>query len=54
MPKISPNKCLKCGGFKLDRPDKVPFCTECEKKLKQEFVRLRPDKKKQVFFSQVE
>jgi hypothetical protein len=44
--KPKPNICMRCGGFKIDRPDDVPFCNECEKKMTAEWVRLRPDKAK--------
>lgn len=44
MIKISPVKCAKCGSFKLERPDNVPFCSDCERKLTQFYAeRVRPD-----------
>lgn len=36
--------CAKCGGLKIERPDNMPFCSECEKKIAQEFTsKIRPD-----------
>lgn len=47
MSGFSPVKCAKCGGFKLERVDKLPFCSECEKKFTQFYAeRVRPDKAK--------
>jgi hypothetical protein len=43
MPKIDPYKCMMCGGFKLERPDRLPFCSACEKKIVKETARVRPD-----------
>lgn len=52
--KFNPAKCAKCGNPKMIRFDKVPFCSECEKKLKADFAKLRPDlaKKDLTFVSE--
>ena len=52
--RFNPAKCAKCGNPKMIRFDKVPFCSECEKKLKADFAKLRPDlaKKDLTFVSE--
>jgi len=36
--------CARCGGLVLDRPDNLPLCSECERKMTQEFTeKIRPD-----------
>lgn len=27
------SRCAKCGGMMLFRPDRLPICSECEKKF---------------------
>ena len=39
---ISEGKCAKCGGFMLFRTDKIPFCSECEKRMCQEVAQKLP------------
>ena len=40
-------KCPVCGGYVLDRPDNLPFCSECERKMTQQYAeKIRPDKAK--------
>ncbi len=43
-PVFSSTKCAKCGKDTLIRPDKLPFCLECEDKMCEEFAeKIRPD-----------
>jgi hypothetical protein len=37
------NRCAKCRGFILHRPDALPFCSECQKKIEAE-IRARVPK----------
>jgi hypothetical protein len=37
---FNPVYCAKCGALKMDRPDNVPFCSVCEKKILEEAKRL--------------
>jgi len=40
--------CAKCGREKLVSPDKGLFCSECERKMSEQFARMRPDKSKKL------
>ena len=40
----NPMLCKKCGALKMDRPDHGLLCSECERKMAEEFAtRIRPD-----------
>lgn len=45
-------KCMKCGNFKLERPDKLPFCSECERKIEAEVKNRVPKVGKKKLVSQ--
>lgn len=36
--------CMMCGDILIARPDKLPLCTECSKKMTNQYARMRPDK----------
>ena len=42
-PRFKPTVCARCGGFKIERPDGLPFCGACEAKMMQSFAKIRPD-----------
>lgn len=43
---FSEGKCAKCGDLMMIRPDKIPFCSKCERRITEEAQqKLRKDKK---------
>ena len=45
-------RCAKCKGFMITRPDKIPFCSECEKKIVAEIKARVPKVRGKVFVSE--
>ena len=48
---LSDGRCAKCGDLMLYRPDKVPFCSKCEKRFAEEAQAKLRKGKKQVLHS---
>lgn len=39
---FSSSKCAKCGDLMLFRPDRLPFCSKCEKAMCEDAERKVP------------
>lgn len=45
-------RCAKCRGFILERVDKIPFCSECQKKIEAEIKTRVPKVRGKVLVSE--
>lgn len=45
-------RCGKCRGFMMIRPDKIPLCSECEKKIVAEIKARVPKVRNKVLVSE--
>lgn len=49
---FSEGKCAKCGDLMIFRPDKIPFCSKCEKRISEEAQAKLGKGEKQVLHSE--
>ena len=42
--KLEGDVCVKCGDLLIARPDKLPLCSKCSKKMTEFYAKVRPDK----------
>ena len=42
--RLNGDVCLKCGEPLIIRPDKLPLCSKCSKKMTAFYAKVRPDK----------
>lgn len=45
-------RCAKCKGFILHRVDKIPFCSECQKKIEAQIKERVPKVRGKVLVSE--
>ena len=49
---LAGHRCGRCKGFMLTRPDKIPLCSECEKKMVAEIKARVPKVRGKVLVSE--
>jgi hypothetical protein len=49
---LTGSKCARCKGFILYRPDALPFCSECQKKIEAEIKNRVPKVRNKVMVSE--
>ena len=49
---LNGSRCAKCKGFILHRPDKIPFCSECQKIIEAQIKERVPKVRGKVLVSE--